>query len=252
MVKCSNCGINVSLNKFDMCPKCAYLGKNKMLDESLRDADKQFVQLVSKINSMQNNNLSIPDQRLTIVVKLREASIWADMITKTYVSLMMMGNSPIPKYLKNLNSNITDNDIKQLVTNFDLINRASYLTMFLFLIENFFGNVNEQLSNKCQKCGYRELAKHLLKELNISNINNEKLDILNVPALVRNCLHAEGKHMKNNDQGTIDGIFFKFIKGKTHHYGSWEHTIFFCDKILDVLEEILQSSFVKKTPIIVP
>jgi len=248
-VECSNCGINVILNQFDICPECAHLGKNKMLNESLQDADKQFVKLVSKINSMQNNELQIPDQRLTIVVKLREASMWADMITKTYVSLMMHKDSPIPKYLKLQNKNITNDDIKQLVSNFDLMNRASYLTMFLFLIENFLGNVNRQLPNKCQNCGYRKLAKHVLNELEISNINNEKLDILNVPAMVRNCLHAEGKHMKNNDHGTIDGILFNFVKGGTHRYGSWEHTIFFCDHILDVLQDVLQSSFVKQTPI---
>jgi len=161
----------------------------------------------------------------------------------------MSSNSPIPKYLKSENPKTSDNDIKQLVSNFDLINRASYLLMFLFLIEGFLGSVNSKLKNKCKKCGYKKLAIHVLKELKIPNINNEKVDILNVPALVRNCLHAEGKHTRENDQGTIDGILFKFVKGKKHYYGSWEHTIFFCDRILDVLKEILQSSFVKKTPI---
>lgn len=248
-VKCSNCGRNVNLNKFEICPKCAHLGKNKMLSESLQDADKHFVKLIAKLNSIQNNKLSKTDQRLTIVVKLRELSTWADMITKTYASLMMKANSPIPKYLKSQNKKMTDEYIKQLVSNFDLINRASYLTMFLFLIENFMGSVNRQLASKCQKCGYAKLAIHLFNELNISNPNNEKFDVLNVPALVRNCLHSEGKHMRKSEHGKVDGILFKFTTGQTHNYGSWEHTCFFCDKMINVLKEILNSQFVKKTQI---
>jgi len=47
----------------------------------------------------------------------------------------------------------------------------------------------------------------------------------------------------------IDGMLFKFKKDEEHHYGSWEHTCFFCDKILDVLNEILQSQIIKNNPV---
>lgn len=242
---CSKCNQKVVLVNSCLCPLCGKLGVERMLTDSFEHANKEFPKIVNKLNKIQDPNLSVTDLRLVTIEKLKEASMWAAFQIKTFPDLMMKSNSPIPIYLKSINENVTDDNIKQLVSNFDLINRASFLTMFLFQIEVFLAGINSVLKTKSSRSNYYELAKHILKELKIPNPKNEKLDILNVPALVRNCLHAEGKHKKKNTEGKVQGILFKFVKGKSHKYGSWEHTCLFCDKIIDVLEEILNSSIKK-------
>jgi len=245
---CVKCNANVILTDRNLCPKCGEIGVDRMLSESLNQTNHDFAKIIEKLNAIHDNNLPETDLRWATIVVLRDASLWAAMQVKTYPSLMMKKNSPVPQYLKSLQP-VSDDSIKRLVFNFDLMNRSSYLTMFLFQVEVFFRGVNSILKNKCTNCGYRELTKHVLKELKIPNDNNEKLDILNIPALVRNCLHAHGIHNKNDEHGKIDGILFKFEKGKRPGYIGWEHVCFFCDKLLEVIGEVLKSPLVKRTQI---
>ena len=247
LTNCSKCNHKVVLINSCLCPLCGGLGVARMLTDSFDHANKEFPKLINKLNIIQHgSNLPNSDIRFTTIVKLRETSIWTAFQIKFVPSLIMKSDSPIHVYLQSINKNIKYDDITQLVSNFDSINRASFLTMFLFHIEVFLNGINSILKTKCDSSNYKALAKHVLKNLNIPDPKKEKFDILNVPALVRNCLHAEGKHKKEDTDGSIEGVFFKFVKGKTHSYGSWEHTCFFCDKLIDVFEEILKCSIIKK------
>ncbi len=225
---------------------CGRLGVERMFTDSLEYANMEFPKLINKLNIIQHgSNLPNSDIRLRTIEKLRETSTWTAFQIKFFPSLIMKSDSPIHVYLQSIDKNIKYDDITQLVSNFDLINRASFLTMFLFHIEVFFNGINSILKTQCDRSNYKAIVKHVLKNLNIPDPKKEKFDILNVPVLVRNCLHAEGKHEKEDTDGSIEGVFFKFVKGKIHSYGSWEHTCFFCDKIIDVFEEILKCSMIK-------
>jgi len=244
---CTKCNQAVTLVDSWLCPSCGELAVQRMLTDSFDQANIEFPKIINKLNQIQDSSLSLSDLRLTTIVKLREASMWAAFQVKSFPDLMMKASSPIPIYLKTINGNISDSHIKQLVSNFDLMNRASFLTMFLFQIEVLLNGINSVLPNQSSRTNYNALIKHVLRELSISDPNDSRYDILNVPALVRNCLHAEGKHTRDDNHGEINGVLFRFTRGQTHSYGSWEHTCFFCNKAIDVIEEILNSNFVKNT-----
>jgi hypothetical protein len=69
------------------------------------------------------------------------------------------------------------------------------------------------------------------------------------PAIVRNSLHNAGIYDEDNTPGKIRGINFEFIEEKGIQYASWRNLYFFCDNIIDVLEEILKHKSLGNQPI---
>jgi len=134
------------------------------------------------------------------------------------------------------------------VEGFDLLNRRNFLTNFLFQVEVFMKSINTILENTYKKKGYVELVRHVLKELNM--LDENRLNILKIPALVRNTMHVNGPHTDNDDNGKIDDILFVFKKSETPKYAHWINLYFFADKILDVMNELLLNEFLedKKLP----
>ena len=165
---CSKCNQKVVLVNSCLCPLCGKLGVERMLTDSFEHANKEFPKIVNKLNKIQDPNLSVTDLRLVTIEKLKEASMWAAFQIKTFPDLMMKSNSPIPIYLKSINENVTDDNIKQLVSNFDLMNRASFLTMFLFQIEVFFEKLLFYIWNKYRKT--RKKNSKIFKKKIVPNI----------------------------------------------------------------------------------
>ncbi|GFN40554.1 MAG: hypothetical protein YK1309IOTA_1960003 [Marine Group I thaumarchaeote] len=145
--------------------------------------------------------------------------------------------SPGSDYLLSYNK-FSDSQMKHIILHFDMMNRMNFLTALLFQVEVFLKSINYILENNLKTKSYQLLVKHVLKELKITN-REKKYHILYIPMLVRNSLHSGGIHMDDNDNGRINGILFKFKKGEILHYTSWYHEYFFSDKIIDVIEEIM-------------
>jgi len=208
-----------------------------------------FKLLNDKINKLIrfiiSEKIPVYDQRNQVVMSLNYMVAWVMLQLNFYANYARKENDPIPLWIKSTNPNITQEQMEEFLWNFDNMNRRSFLTNFLFQIEVLLESINNVLTNPTVDNGYKLLIKHIIKELKLKNSDNETFRKLYFPAMVRNALHMNGTHTENDDNGKIDGILFKFKKGNIVAYASWRHTYFFCDKILDVVEEILQNNYLK-------
>ncbi|MCA9828644.1 MAG: hypothetical protein KC444_09725 [Nitrosopumilus sp.] len=91
---------------------------------------------------------------------------------------------------------------------------------------------------------YYDIVTKLLSVLQIQN-SDEKRDILNLLAYVRNCLHSNGIHTKSSKEITLDGYTFKFEKDKPFNQARWAHIYFAVINTYSILEEILDSPYVQ-------
>ena len=56
-------------------------------------------------------------------------------------------------------------------------------------------------------------------------------------------LHSDGVHTHSKEtKGEIRGINFEFKKNELPYYANWMHLYFFFDKILEVIEIIIQKN----------
>ena len=253
-IKCKECGKKLDSSLKLICPSCGRLPVEQDLWKTIEQLLPLLIDLNNKINKLKrflkNNKIPLDDQRTRTVVSLGYITMWTIIQLKIFVPNFKTKISPIPVYMQSLNK-MSEKDMIDFIFNFDLMNRISFFTMFLFQTDVFLRSINSTLRNKSTGKGYKTLVKHVLKELKIPNQNNKKYHILYIPAIVRNCLHTDGIHTEEDDNGKIEGILFKFKKGCAPGYGSWLHEYFFCDKILDVIEEILNLPKIKmkKLPI---
>ena len=128
--------------------------------------------------------------------------------------------------------------------NLDQMNRRSFLTAYMFQVEVLLKRINEILPNVYYEQSYKKLVQGILKELKLSTNYTEKFNIMYYPTIVKNSLHMNGMHSGKNFSGKIDGIKFSFKNKERIEYGEWRHVYFFCDKMLEVIGDILQHPFV--------
>ncbi len=128
----------------------------------------------------------------------------------------------------------------------DSLAKKNFLIEFLFQTQGFLKSVNKILPKTFDDSKYESLMKNILKELKISEKNEEGYRIMKFPANIRNCLHNKGMFTDDNEGGKIDGINFSFKKGENVEYLSWRHMYFFIDHMLDIIEQISKHDLVKE------
>ncbi len=128
--------------------------------------------------------------------------------------------------------------------------RSSRLFLLIesqFQLESLFRCILLALGKAADRRGFHNIAKDVLAASGVPSAA-EKLRILNVPALMRNSMHANGMHRGFRGMDTvqvIDGVEFRFEDGKRVQCGSWYHVVIGLSASFDILEEILEASPVK-------
>lgn len=124
--------------------------------------------------------------------------------------------------------------------------RSSRLFLLLesqFQTETLFRNILLALGRPSGKTGYYAVADETLTVSGVAD-KDSKLKVLNVPALMRNSMHANGIHHGYKGGDTIEmikGIEFRFEHEKPVHCGSWYHIVIALSAALDVVDSILAS-----------
>jgi hypothetical protein len=127
--------------------------------------------------------------------------------------------------------------------------RSSKLFLLLetqFQTETLFKNILRELGSPTTKQGYYNIAESVLLTTGVPD-PKDKLKILNVPALMRNSMHANGIHhgwKGSNTVELIDGIEFRFEDGKRVQCGNWIHIITALTATIRIVEEVLASQAV--------
>lgn len=123
-------------------------------------------------------------------------------------------------------------------------NRLFLLNESQFQIETLFRNILLALAKPAGKQGFYNVAEDVLAAASVADPAT-KLRILNVPALMRNSMHANGVHHGWKGSDTIEvikGVEFRFEHGKRVQCGSWYHIVTALSASFEIVDEILGSA----------
>jgi hypothetical protein len=112
-----------------------------------------------------------------------------------------------------------------------------------FQIETLFRNVLLALGRPASKQGFYNVADDVLAAAGVAQ-PAVKLRVLNVPALMRNSMHANGVHHGWKGSDTIEsikGVEFRFEHGRRVQCGSWYHIVTALSAGFEIVDEVLGS-----------
>lgn len=130
------------------------------------------------------------------------------------------------------------------VSDIEIFTKLSLVPLFQFQVENLFKNLLRELGESNIPSQYYRIVKKLLEVLDIEDIAT-KLDILSIPANIRNSLHANGIHHGRAVVVDVNGISYSFQDGKKVSCAGWLHITNIFHAVVDIIEEILHSSKVR-------
>jgi hypothetical protein len=253
-VNCIECKNKIKQENQILCRNCGGIPENidffKLVEEMKQNSaslNKKIIKLKQLVRSF---NYDRWDERLNLLQDLSHLFGWLHWHLSFYLANTKDTNGPIAKATKKDNPKMQDADIQKIIANFDIINRRVFFVEFMFRIEHLMRRINGILAHPTPKKKYNEIVLHILRNLNISQDKDEHYRTFVFPSFVRNSLHLNGIHTDNEENGIIQGVFFKFFKDKEIIFTSWRHLYFFCNCILDELPLILESKLINKKPII--
>lgn len=159
------------------------------------------------------------------------------------------GNESLKDYCWYVETSKEQRDM--MVDTLEVMHRVSFLTVFMFEVEIFIKSIAVELNIDLQTTGrrpkqkgFRALTREIINIL-FSEEQQQRIDYLNLPAMVRNCLHASGYHKEEDYEISIDEYSFEFKTNEKIQFTSWQHIHLFITKLIDVLEEILNEERLK-------
>jgi uncharacterized protein (DUF2267 family) len=153
---------------------------------------------------------------------------------------------------------IRENDAKRILGMSDVGNfhsvmmnendlrRISFLTMFQFQLETLFKILLSSLDVK-PDVEFSKVVNQVIKKLSLPQ-SDQKRNILNSVAYIRNCLHSNGVHNRPSMNIGVNGYIFRFEKGMSFNQAKWAHIHFLIDSIFSILEEILNHTEIQSIP----
>jgi hypothetical protein len=126
--------------------------------------------------------------------------------------------------------------------------RMGLVTFCQFQTENLFKNLLNVLKLPMpNKLGFAAVARSLLEGLGVSSVQ-DTLEVLLVPALLRNCLHSNGMHHGRGLKRKIEGVEFTFEDGELVTCTGWDHNVVALEASLSIVNQILSRDEVKAIP----
>lgn len=251
-VKCQFCNRKYNSSSLKFCPNCGHAKKfsENAFDEA-RIIRPKIADISNKINTLRTKYTSegfpyndIRNQTLGSTFTLLA---WIHDQLDVYVQLYSTSRSPGAAKIIQSNPDMKRPQIEELFYHFGMILKSSFLFHFMNRIENCIKKINYFLTNEENRIGYKQSCKDLKKNLEFKT--DTEYNILYFPYLVRNSMHNEGIHKDKFAKGIIDKYTFTFHPDKTIHYYSWNHIVFFCDKIIEVFEKIFDVPSIKNEKI---
>lgn len=250
--KCESCNRNYDTSILKFCPNCGNAKKfsenafeeARIIRPKIQDISKKINILRTKYTKEEFLYNDIRNQTLGTTFTLLK---WIHDQLDIYVQLYSTPTSPGAAKIIQDNPKMNKHQIEELLYNFALILKSCFLFQFMNRIENCVKKVNYCLTNKENRIGYKQTCKDLKKNLKFKT--NEEFNVLYFPYLVRNSMHNEGTHRDKFASGKIEKYRFTFYPDKPVHYYSWNHIVFFCDKIIELLEKIFDTKSIKNKKI---
>jgi hypothetical protein len=163
------------------------------------------------------------------------------------VPIKLLQNAEIPNNVQvilQLLGLTKEKDLQSILSDFNSNSKASFITMVQFVLENCIMQVIESTGEKPAGKFYKD-AKHILHLCKIEQLEC-KLEIIILPAYIRNTLHANGVHKWPSKTIILDGEEYKFEKDKRVNCGSWSHMFHAVFHSLGIYEEIFKSDEISR------
>ncbi|MGH9877173.1 MAG: hypothetical protein ACRD5H_06000, partial [Nitrososphaerales archaeon] len=147
---------------------------------------------------------------------------------------------------------VTDSHFPPTLLNMQKFEKVSFALLINFNTEVIVKVILRCLTQKNAPDQFYNTIGALLSHLSLSDADHKKR-ILYTMALIRNGLHSNGIHTKATvSPYLIKGHTFEFVKGKEIRCATWSHLCAAFERILEVLEEVVDSSkvsaFVEQMP----
>lgn len=108
-----------------------------------------------------------------------------------------------------------------------------------FQIDNAFRNVYRALGLGTPLIGFYRCAAAVLGALALPA---DRIEFVNIPARIRNSLHANGIHHRQHPAETstveVRGVIFNFVDGEKVNCATWEHIAHALEASIGVLDEV--------------
>jgi len=205
------------------------------LNQNTEKAIEDFGTLHDKLfNESRGNSKKFPDGdiRTHFFFTLCELNIWMLINLRTFREMLDESDKKIANYLK-----LPEKGKIQVLVAFDIFNRITYTTQFMFQVEDFIKNLLKAL-NEPPKNRYYEFTKQFLKK--IKKFRDQSWRILVAPSQLRNSLHNNG-FAYDDFFIRLKGKDYRFIKGQRIDCGGWDTLFIFLNNLVDILVDGIKS-----------
>jgi hypothetical protein len=208
------------------------------MNQITRKTRTDFYELLKKTWSYsQKYDMHYPnDVRANFFIVFSELNLWVLIQCDSYLDILDRNTTRISRYMT-----LDPNSRIQFLAQYDTINRASYCTHAMFLIEDFLKVVGKKIGVKDIQ-NYAAFVKVFLKLIDM--IDDKTLLILKSPAHIRNSLHNNG-HTSYDCKLLIGNNEYEFKKGDQMYYSGWDNLYLLFDLLIDKVTEIVENPKVK-------
>ena len=218
------------------------------LSKNMRELVGRYHALGQRLLSIRTRlGVSEVDARSVAISNCYLVNVFAEMILNVLRHMEEVGM--YQREFENLFGGISGS-YQAALDNFSKMARLGFIVVFQFQIENMMKNILNALGRPVRPTeGFYNVASKLLEAIGVEG-RESKLDLLYLPALIRNSLHANGIHRLPTKRIEFDGVVFEFIQDRAVNCATWDHKCLALNASLNVIEEILDASPVRSLPMI--
>lgn len=138
--------------------------------------------------------------------------------------------------------------VQGLLDPFNITAKASFVTMVQFSLENVIAKILEALGY-CSKESFSQNISSIIHHSGLTQ-SQEKLERAMIPACLRNTLHRDGYHTKEDRIVKIGFVTYEFIKDQKAQCASWGHIFYLFLNILSIYQELFLSQRISRIKMI--
>ena len=208
-----------------------------------RERGLQIQEIKDKCNSIiENLNLNESDVRIQGMIHVRGLGN-----TLAAIPIKLQQNAENPNNISAILSLLglaSIDDLRTILEDFNANSKIGFITSVQFVLENCIVRIIEAIPGVDPKFSFSQNADIIIEQSEIPQAAH-KLDLMLLPAWIRNTLHANGIHNRSNRTFVVDGESYIFEKGQRIACGKWSHLFHAIFHSLAIYEEIFTSDRIR-------
>ncbi|MEX2193160.1 MAG: hypothetical protein WD717_07260 [Nitrosarchaeum sp.] len=207
------------------------------MKELITNVRPDYLQLLQKLwKKVQDyeNQYGKDDARKEFFVSFSQLIVWVLIQFDDFIKTQDYSTGKIKKYMT-----LDDASKPIMVTQLDIINRASFLTKLMFDFEHFLKNILDHF-NRNIPTGYGGILNNYLDELGITDMHTK--NVLKLPSSVRNALHNNGYTKHSINSTILRNKTYVANSGDQITFAGWDNIYIIIDEMTDCLITIIDGN----------